>query len=73
LNEIIRKYLPQFFDYQSIEVEISKRDDILQINNEQWKLLFDYLGATNLLVDCLKLAVVTDRTAIEDRLLLPPS
>ena len=40
---------------------------------ERWILMADYLNATNLLVDCLKLAVVSDRTAIEDRLLLPPS
>ncbi|MCO5193343.1 MAG: hypothetical protein M9930_08635 [Anaerolineae bacterium] len=45
----------------------------MSISYEQWILMADYLNATNLLVDCLKLAVVSDRTAIEDRLLLPPS
>jgi adenylate kinase family enzyme len=35
-------------------------------------VLSQYLTTTNLLVECLNLAYVTDRTAIERRLLLPP-
>ena len=40
---------------------------------EDYNQLDAYLRANRLLVECLQLAVVTDRQAIEDRLLLPPA
>ncbi len=73
LEAVIRQHRPIAFELRRIEQEIWQRDDISQLNFDQWEKMADYLNATNLLVDCLKLAVVTDRTAIEDRLLLPPS
>ncbi len=39
---------------------------------EQVQCLERYSYGAELLVQCLNLAVVTDRVAIEDRLLLPP-
>ena len=39
---------------------------------KQIKRLIDYFQANRLLVECLNLAYVSDRAAIEDSLLLPP-
>ena len=39
---------------------------------EQIEMLEHYFASTHLLVECLNVAHVTDRAAIEDRLLLPP-
>jgi hypothetical protein len=43
-----------------------------ELSLEQAKRFADYLQASKLLLDCLQLASVADRTAIEERLLLPP-
>lgn len=43
-----------------------------EFDREQARHLRDYLSATVLLVECLDLAMATDRAAIEDTLLLPP-
>jgi hypothetical protein len=43
-----------------------------QFTSEDRKVLEEYLAGNELLVQCLKLAYVPDRQAIEDRLLLPP-
>jgi hypothetical protein len=43
-----------------------------RFTREQAKRLERYFYTAELLVQCLNLAVVTDRAAIEDRLLLPP-
>ncbi|MCA9996759.1 MAG: NACHT domain-containing protein [Anaerolineales bacterium] len=45
----------------------------LQLSNAQWEVLRDYLQGNRLLLDCLNLAYVQDRAAIEDQMLLPPS
>jgi hypothetical protein len=54
-----------------------KNDDIpllnWELNREQEARFADYLRASTLLLDCLKLAYVSDRAAIENRLLLPPA
>ena len=42
------------------------------LNKEQVDTLYNYFQATELLVQCLKLAVVSDRAAIEARILAPP-
>ena len=43
----------------------------LKLTHELINNIDDYLKATRLLVDCLPLAMVSDRTGIEDQLLLP--
>lgn len=43
-----------------------------QLSEEQRKKLDAYLTANRLLLECLDVAVVSDREAIKDRLLLPP-
>jgi hypothetical protein len=40
---------------------------------QQIKLLGDYFSANSLLLDCLKLATVSNREAIKNSLFLPPS
>jgi hypothetical protein len=42
------------------------------LSYQQQKRLADYLEASNFLLECLNLATVSDRAAIEGRLLLPP-
>jgi hypothetical protein len=44
-----------------------------QLSDKQVWRLGTYLEASKLLLDCLNLAVVSDRAAIENRLLLPPA
>lgn len=43
-----------------------------RLATEQIQSLYHYFYATHLLVECLDVAYVTDRAAIEDRLLRPP-
>jgi hypothetical protein len=43
-----------------------------KLSNEQVELLEQYLQANLLFVECLKLAYVPDRAAIENQILLPP-
>jgi hypothetical protein len=43
-----------------------------EMSIDQRELFTNYLYASELLLDCLQLASVSDRAAIEDRLLLPP-
>jgi len=45
----------------------------LELTNEQQKNVLTYFIACRLLIDCLSLAVVSDRAAIESRMLLPPT
>lgn len=45
----------------------------LTITEGQSEKLTNYFRANHLLIECLKLAVVTDRNLIEDGLLLPPN
>jgi hypothetical protein len=59
-------------DLQSIMVEHRDIGHSWAFGLDPTDALSDYLATTHLLVECLKLAYVTDRTAIEERLLLPP-
>jgi hypothetical protein len=43
-----------------------------ELSEEQTRRAADYLEATKLLRECLGLAAVSDRQAVEDTLLLPP-
>ena len=42
------------------------------LEEEDWAVVSRYLDGNQLLLDCLKEAVVRDREAIKDRLLLLP-
>lgn len=76
LNEVftglLEKYRDDWDPYRCVTVteeEAALFADLSEAQLETWVL---YLGANQLLVECLKLAYVPDRTAIEDQLLLPP-
>ncbi|MEM7113848.1 MAG: NACHT domain-containing protein [Chloroflexota bacterium] len=43
------------------------------LSKEQWKMLDTYLQGNQLLLECLDLATVPNRSTVEDRMLLPPS
>lgn len=59
-------------DLQSIMVSYRNIGHDWDLDNDQSSKLAEYLKATQLFVQCLKLAMVPDREAIEDTLLLPP-
>jgi hypothetical protein len=62
------------FEAQLQGIMIKHRDvgHVWGFTKEQAQMLEDYFGAAELLVACLDVAYVTDREAIEARLLLPP-
>jgi hypothetical protein len=66
----------QWQDYEkSLRAVALKYRDIghkWELNDEQYERMAQYLQASQLLVDCLQVAYVTDREAIENGLLLPP-
>lgn len=59
-------------DLQGLMIEHQDIGHDWALTGEQAQILDRYLYATNLLVDCLDVAYVADREAIEDRLLRPP-
>jgi hypothetical protein len=70
---VLDKYENDWNPHQQIEVT---DEDILlftSLSEEQFNTWVLYLKANRLLVDCLKIAYVRDREAIEDQLLLPPA
>ncbi|MCA9963628.1 MAG: NACHT domain-containing protein [Anaerolineales bacterium] len=44
-----------------------------ELTEEQWQIVVTYLRGNKLLLDCLDLATVRDRAAIEAQMLLPPN
>jgi len=63
------------FNRQLRAVALEHRDVGHQwkLSREQWALLADYLEANRLLVECLQVATLPDRAAVEAQLLLPPA
>lgn len=57
---------------QAIMIEHRDIGHDWDFTEEQWETLDRYYTAAKLLVKCLDVAYVTDRAAIEERLLLPP-
>jgi hypothetical protein len=64
---------PAFLDsLQSLMIAHRNVGHTWDFSEKQVKRLIDYFGSNLLLLDCLDLAIVTNRQAMEDTLLLPP-
>ena len=69
LVSVLEKYENDWYPYRKLAVT----NLFINLSEKQIQSWTQYLEANKLLLECLKLAYVPDRTAIEDQLLLPPS
>ncbi|MCO6450070.1 MAG: hypothetical protein J5I90_04705, partial [Caldilineales bacterium] len=69
LQAIIAAHRPSVLVLRRVQQEIAESDSYPKLTNEQWRRMADYLKATGLLLDCLDVAYVSDRPAIEEQLL----
>lgn len=74
LRAVIVQHRPSVLVLRRVEQEIWQEDSAPQLTERQWwQDVTACLKGARLLVDCLDVAYVSDRQAIEDRLLLPPA
>ena len=70
---VLDKYQDAWNPYRQIAVPDEDAALFTSLSNQHLDVWVRYLAANKLLVDCLKIAYVPDREAIEDQLLLPPA
>lgn len=73
LATILDKYGADWNPYVQMPVTKEDLDDNWDLSDEQKVVLVQYLKANLLLVNCMKIAYVPNRQAIEDQILLPPT
>jgi hypothetical protein len=71
-EHILDQYRPSAKVLADMREKIEHKQKFADLNEDYWLRLVRYLDEGMLLIDCLDLAMVSDRRAIEERLLLPP-
>ena len=73
LEELISQYRPSAQTFARFFYETQLPPELQQVSDKHIYSWRNYFKGIQFLLNCLNLAIVTDRRAIEDRLLLPPT